>query len=253
VPGGGGVAIPTREALMAPPSSRFQPGANQLLALLPRSEQDRLFDNLERVSLESKQVLARPGEPYPNVLFPLSGVVSVLVPMGEEPPVEAAVIGFEGIVGLPVALGNSIGPHEVICQVADGTLQMAADRFKRLLPDCPDLRGVLQRYALTFMNQTARSSACNRMHEINQRLARWLLLVHDRVPGDELDLTQEFLSEMLGVRRPSVSLAASTLQHAGLITCRWGRITVLNREGLEQAACEDYGQTVSEYEMTFGS
>jgi CRP-like cAMP-binding protein len=238
---------------MAPPSSRSQPGANRLLGLLPRSEQDRLFSNLERVSLKSKQVLARPGEAYPNVLFPLSGVVSVLVPMGEEPPVEAAVIGFEGIVGLPVALGNSIGPHEVICQVADGALQMAADRFKRLLPECPELRGVVQRYALTFMNQAARSSACNRMHEINQRLARWLLLVHDRVPGDELDLTQEFLSEMLGVRRPSVSLAASTLQHAGLITYRWGRITVLNRDGLEQAACQDYGQTVSEYETTFGN
>src|SRR5205814_6079266 len=133
---------------MAPPSSRSQPGANRLLALLPSGEQDRLFDNLERVSLKSKQVLARPGEAYANVMFPLAGVVSVLVPMGEEPPVEAAVIGFEGIVGLPVALGNSIGPHEVICQVADGGLRMAADGFKRLLPDCPELRGALQRYAL---------------------------------------------------------------------------------------------------------
>ena len=237
---------------MAPPSSRTQPGENRLLALLPRAEQDRLFDNLERVSLESKQVLARAGEAYANVLFPLAGVVSVLVPMGEEPPVEAAVIGFEGMVGLPVALGNAVGPHEVICQVGDGCWRMVADRFQGLLPDCPELRAVLQRYALTFMNQAARSSACNRMHEINQRLARWLLLVHDRVPGDEFGLTQEFLGEMLGVRRPSVSLAASTLQHAGLINYRWGRITVLNREGLEHAACEDYGQTVSEYDMVFG-
>jgi CRP-like cAMP-binding protein len=212
-----------------------------------------LFDSLERVSLKSKQLLARPGEAYAKVLFPLAGVVSVLVPMGEEPPVEAAVIGFEGMVGLPVVLGNGVGPHEVICQVADGGWQMAADRFKGLLPDCPELRDVLQRYALTFMNQTARSSACNRMHEINQRLARWLLLVHDRVPGDELGLTQEFLGEMLGVRRPSVSLAASTLQHAGLITYRWGRIRVLNRVGLEQTACDDYRQTVSEYESTFGN
>jgi CRP-like cAMP-binding protein len=236
---------------MAPPTPRTQPGENLLLALLPRGEQDRLFDHLERVSLHSKQVLARPGEAYASVFFPLAGVVSVLVPMGEEPPVEAAVIGFEGMVGLPVALGNAIGPHEVICQVADGGWQMPAQRFKALLPECPTLRDVLHRYALTFMNQTARSSACNRMHEINQRLARWLLLVHDRVPGDELNLTQEFLGEMLGVRRPSVSLAASTLQHAGLITYRWGRITVLNREGLEQAACEDYRQTVSEYETTF--
>jgi CRP-like cAMP-binding protein len=238
---------------MAPPSSRTQPGENRLLALLPPAEQRRLFDNLERVSLTSKEVLARPGEPYASVLFPLAGVVSVLVPMGEEPPVEGGIIGFEGMVGLPVALGNSIGPHEVVCQVADGGWQMAADRFKGLLPECPELQGALQRYVLTFMNQAARSSACNRMHEVNQRLARWLLMVHDRVAGDELALTQEFLSEMLGVRRPSVSLAASTLQHAGLITYRWGRITVLNREGLEEAACEDYRQTVSEYEQTFGN
>ena len=237
---------------MAPPISRAQPGANRLLEVLPADERDRLFEHLERVSLKLKQVIARPGEAYANVLFPLAGVVSVLVPMGEEPPVEAAVIGFEGMVGLPVALGNAIGPHEVICQVADGGWQMDAGRFKALLPDCPKLRDALQRYALSFMNQTARSSACNRMHEINQRLARWLLLVHDRVPGDELGLTQEFLGEMLGVRRPSVSLAASALQHAGLINYRWGRITVLNREGLEDAACEDYRQTVSEYDMTFG-
>jgi CRP-like cAMP-binding protein len=236
---------------MAPPGARAQPGTNRVLALLPDDESTRLFDHLEQVSLPPKQVLARPGEPYAHVLFPLVGVVSVLVPMGEEPSVEAAVIGFDGMVGLPVGLGNGIGPHEVIVQVAGGGWRMSADHFRGLLPDCPDLRDVLQRYALTFMNQAARSSACNRMHDINQRLARWLLLVHDRVPGDEFGLTQEYLSEMLGVRRPSVSLAASTLQHAGLINYRWGRITVLDRRGLEQAACEDYRQTVDEYEMTF--
>jgi CRP-like cAMP-binding protein len=236
---------------MAPPGARAQPGTNRVLALLPDDESTRLFDHLEQVSLPPKQVLARPGEPYAHVLFPLAGVVSVLVPMGEEPSVEAAVIGFDGMVGLPVGLGNGIGPHEVIVQVAGGGWRMSADHFRGILPDCPDLRDVLQHYALTFMNQTARSSACNRMHDINQRLARWLLLVHDRVPGDEFGLTQEYLSEMLGVRRPSVSLAASTLQHAGLINYRWGRITVLDRRGLEQAACEDYRQTVDEYEMTF--
>jgi len=236
---------------MAPPGPRVQPGTNRVLALLPDAERSRLFHHLERVRLTAKQVIARPGEPYAHILFPLAGVVSVLVPMGEEPSVEAAVIGYDGMVGLPVALGNGIGPHEVIVQVAGGGWRMGTDHFRELLPDCPVLREVLQRYALTFMNQTARSSACNRMNDINQRLARWLLLVHDRVPGDELGLTQEFLSEMLGVRRPSVSLAASTLQHAGLINYRWGRINVLDRRGLEQTACEDYRQTVDEYEMTF--
>jgi hypothetical protein len=198
-------------------------------------------------------MIVRPAEAYTRILFPAAGVVSVLVPMGEEQPVEAAVIGFEGLVGLPVALGAATSPHEVICQVAGGGWQMSAERFREIMPGCTALRSALQRYALTFMNQTARSSACNRMHDINQRLARWLLLVHDRVIGDELGLTQEFLSEMLGVRRPSVSLAASTLQHAGLINYRWGRITILNRRGLEDAACEDYKQIVDEYEMVFNS
>jgi CRP-like cAMP-binding protein len=212
-----------------------------------------LFEQLEEVKLTAKQMIVRPAEAYTRILFPAAGVVSVLVPMGEEQPVEAAVIGFEGLVGLPVALGAATSPHEVICQVAGRGWQMSAECFREILPGCTALRSALQRYALTFMNQTARSSACNRMHDINQRLARWLLLVHDRVIGDELGLTQEFLSEMLGVRRPSVSLAASTLQHAGLINYRWGRITILNRRGLEDAACEDYKQIVDEYEMVFNS
>jgi CRP-like cAMP-binding protein len=236
---------------MAPPRSRIQPGSNRLLDHLPAEERARLFADLEEVHLKAKQVIARPGEAYTHVLFPAAGVVSVLVPMGEEPSVEAGVIGFEGMVGIPIALGADRGPHEVICQVADGGWRMSAIRFKELLPQSPTLRADLQRYALTFMNQAARSSACNRMHEVNQRLARWLLLVHDRVLGDEFGLTQEFLSEMLGVRRPSVSLAAQTLQHAGLINYRWGRITILNRRGLENAACEDYRQIVEEYESVF--
>jgi CRP-like cAMP-binding protein len=176
----------------------------------------------------------------------------VLVPMGEEPPVEAAVIGHEGMVGLPVLLGDSRGPHEVVCQVAGHGWSMPSATFVQLVPHCPTLKRLLQRYSLAFMNQTARSSACNRMHDLHQRLARWLLMVHDRMPGDELVLTQEFLSQMLGVRRPSVSLAAQTLQHAGLIRYQWGRITVLNRRALEDTVCGDYQQTVDEYEAVLG-
>jgi len=237
---------------MAPPSTRVQPGTNRLLDLLPSDENDRMFDALDDLRLIAKQVYARPGEPYVTVVFPVTGVVSVLVPMGEEPSVEAAVIGNEGMVGLPVFFGDGRGPHEVLCQVAGQGWSLPPSTFSQILPLCPTLQRLLQRYALTFMNQTARSSACNRMHDLHERLARWLLLVHDRVLGDELVLTQEFLSEMLGVRRPSVSLAAQTLQHAGLISYQWGRITVLNRQGLEDAACADYQQTVDEYEHVFG-
>src|SRR5712691_10554063 len=134
---------------MAPPSSRVQPGSNRLLDLVPPFERARLLADLDEVQLPAKMLLARPGEPYAHVLFPLAGVVSVLVPMGEEPSVEAGVIGFEGIVGLPVALGNGIGPHEVIVQVSGGGWRMGADHFRGLLPVCPVLRDLQQRYALT--------------------------------------------------------------------------------------------------------
>jgi CRP-like cAMP-binding protein len=237
---------------MAPPYIRSQPGSNRLLELLPRDEHARLAADLEPVTLATKQVVARPDEAYTHVLFPTVGVISVLVPMGEEQSVEAAVIGYEGIVGLPIVLGTDRGPHEVICQVATAGLRMPVRQFQELLPVCPQLRQVLQRYVLAYINQTARSSACNRMHEIHQRLARWLLLVHDRVEGDEFVLTQEYLSEMLGVRRPSVSLAAQTLQRAGLIGYRWGRIRIQDRRGLEDVVCDDYRQTVTEYENLLG-
>ncbi len=237
---------------MAPPAEHVQPGSNRLLTLLPRDERARVDAELARVTLPRKQVLARPDEAYTHVLFPSVGVVSVLVPMGEEQSVEAAVIGFEGMVGIPIVLGADRGPHEVITQVTGSGQRMPVRRFLDLLRECPALRAVSQRYALAFMNQTARSSACNRMHEIHQRLARWLLLVHDRVQGDEFGLTQEYLSEMLGVRRPSVSLAARKLHDDGLIEYRWGRIRVVDRRGLEDAACDDYRQTVTEYENLFG-
>ena len=221
--------------------------------LLPLDEHDRILNALDQHRLTAKQTFAQPNEPYTSVVFPVTGVVSVLVPMGEEPSVEAAVIGNEGMVGLPVVLGDSRGPHEVVCQVAGEGWSMSPSTFAGLLPTCPRLQQLLQRYALAFMNQTARSSACNRMHDVNARLARWLLLVHDRVPDEDLILTQEFLSVMLGVRRPSVSLAAQTLQQAGLIRYQWGHITVLSRDGLEDAVCGDYQQTVDEYERLLGA
>jgi CRP-like cAMP-binding protein len=168
---------------MAPPTTRVQPGSNRILDLLPVGERARMFAALEETQLVSGQILAFPGEAYTHVLFPSSGVVSVLVPMGEEPAVEAGVIGFEGMVGVPLALGIDRGPHEVIVQVPDGGWRMSAGHFRGVLPECPVLRDLLQRYVLTFLNQTARASACNRRHEVNQRLARWLLMVHDRVLG----------------------------------------------------------------------
>src|SRR3954470_4394818 len=133
---------------MAPPASRVQPGSNRLLEMLPAEEHALLRP--EEIPLRSKQVLARPGEPYATVIFPASGVISVLVPMGEEPPVEAGVIGFEGMFGYQLILGVDRGPHEVICQVGDGGWQTSAERFVQVVPKCPTLRGALQKYSVTF-------------------------------------------------------------------------------------------------------
>ena len=165
-----------------------------VLDRLPSDEYACFFDHLEEVKLSARQPVAH--EPYTHVLFPTTGVISMLVPMGDEPSVEAAVVGFEGMLGLPVMMGDGRDLHE-ISQVDSTTWQMPSSTFLRLLPECRQLQQTLGRYALALLNQTSRSSACNRMHDINQRLARWLLLVHDRMPGDEFTLTQEFLSEML--------------------------------------------------------
>src|ERR1700738_2462506 len=138
---------------MAPPAEHVQPGANRLLTFLPPEEHGRVVAELEEISLTRKQILARPDEAYTHVLFPSVGVVSVLVPMGEEQSVEAAVIGFEGLVGMPIVLGADRGPHEVIVQVAGAGERMSVRRFQEHLRDCPTLRSVSQRYALTYMNQ----------------------------------------------------------------------------------------------------
>lgn len=155
--------------------------------------------------------------------------------------IEAATIGAEGMANVQVFLGTQKAPSRVVTQLTGRFLRMKTEHFRHHLADTPRLRAYLARYVDALLTLVSQSSACNRLHPIEQRCARWLLMTLDRAEGDEFELTQEFLSQMLGVRRASVSVSASALQDAGLIRYRHGKIMIVNRAGLEAASCECYG------------
>jgi CRP-like cAMP-binding protein len=224
---------------------------NRLLAALPRATYEALLPSLEAVRLEHRFPLAAPDEPMDYVYFPRGAVVSVLAPMDDGGSVEAATIGLEGMIGLPVFLADGVSPDEVICQIGGDAARLSATAFRQAIADSHELTALLRWYTLALMGQMARTAGCNRAHPVEERCARWLLLTHDRVGGDEFFLTQEFLAAMLGTRRPSVSLIAGQLQQAGLIRYRRGHMTILDREGLEAAACEDYQLTRDLYERLY--
>jgi len=166
--------------------------------------------------------------------------------------VEAATVGNEGLVGLAAFLGDGAMTTRCLTQIAGDAQRLSADAFVQVIAESPALAALLRRYTQAFINQLAQSVACNRLHLIDQRCARWLLMTHDRVGGgDSFDLTQEFLSYMLGVRREAVSGASRALQERGFIRYRRGHISVLDRAGLEGAACECYGDTRADYERLF--
>lgn len=213
---------------------------NKILAALPAKEYARLLPHLELVSLPLGQILYKTDERIKYVYFPNSGVVSFVAHMKEGASIEVGLCGSEGMVGLPILFGDEFSQNEAIVQIADGAMRMKASTFSEELNPDGDLGPVLMRYALSLIKQISQTAACNRNHLVGERLARWLLTCHDRVPGDELKLTQEFIAEMLGTRRSGVSEAAVMLQEAGLIKYSRGNIKVLDRAGLEKFACECY-------------
>jgi CRP-like cAMP-binding protein len=225
---------------MSTPRGRPGPGTNRLLTLLPEPSRERLLPRLEPVRCELGQLLMVQGDPIARVYFPTTAVLSLVIAMDDGRTVEAAPTGFEGMSGVEVLLGEQISPYEVTVQGAGKVLQVAAADLCRLADDDRALQEVLLRYAQVQMITASRTAACNRLHELEERLARWLLHMHDWIEGDCLELTQDFLATMLGVRRSTVTVAAGALQSAGLITYRRGEITILDREGLEDIACEDY-------------
>jgi CRP-like cAMP-binding protein len=220
---------------------------NKLLAKVPADELKRLQPHLHEVRLEYMQVLSEPDESITQVYFPTRGVLSMVNEPDSGDIVEFATIGNEGMVGVPVLLGSNSMPSRVMVQVAGSGFQIESKRFSEILKQTPAFNARLMRYVMALLNQVAQATSCNRLHEVQERCARWLLHTHDRVNGDSFMLTQEFLSQMLGVHRPTVTIAARMLQQAGLIRYTRGQIEVIDREGLEAAACSCYRTITDHY------
>jgi CRP-like cAMP-binding protein len=214
---------------------------NRLLAALPPKDFAQLRPRLQQVELVFRNVLYAPEEPVTGVYFPETGYVSRLAPMDDGDHAEVGLIGPEGMTGLAVLLGGDRDTFELLVQVPGTALRMDTAAFREELDRIPTLRPILLRYALAHFEQVARTAACNSRHHIDQRLARWLLMAHDRVEGDEFPMTHEFMAMMLGVRRAGITTAARSLSKAGFIEYERGRITVTDRPGLEAASCECYG------------
>ncbi len=217
-------------------------GGNRLLDSLTTDERRRVAEEVEEVRLELKEQLCNSGERIDSVYFPLGSVVSLLTRVEGTPGVEVATIGSEGLVGVSLSWGAAtLNPADLLqVQVPGPALRMDAEVFTAELARGEGLASIVQRYTQAFVSQLSQQVACNGLHSIQERCARWLLLTHDRVGADEFPLTQEFLAQMLGVRRASVTVVAGALQQAGFIRYGRGRVRVADRAGLEQASCDCY-------------
>jgi CRP-like cAMP-binding protein len=220
---------------------------NRLLAALPDAEYQRLIPHLEYVPLPLRQVLHKAGELIEYVYFPHGAIVSLLSTPEEGSIVEVGLVGNEGIVGIPAALGDNIATTTALVQREDSGMRMEASLLKTEFQQGGSLQSLLLRYTQALYALVSQNVACNRLHQFDKRLARWLLIMCDHLGSNELLLTQEFISKMLGVRRASVTEAANRLQQAGLIRYHRGRISILNRQKLEAASCSCYGIIKGEY------
>ncbi|MEO1429706.1 MAG: Crp/Fnr family transcriptional regulator [Cyanobacteria bacterium J06633_8] len=226
--------------------------ANQLLMGLPSEEYKRLAPYLKPVSLSLGQVIYEPKQLIKEVYFPLGAMISLVSIMKDNSTTEIGLVGNEGMVGLPVFLGGNTATNRAIVQVQGNALKMDADLLKSEFEKGQKLQQKLLLYTQARLTQISQIAVCKSHHLIEERLARWLLSVNDCVNRDELPLTQKFISEMLGVRRASVTEAAIALQKAGLISYRRGQITIEQREQLEEAACECYGLIRDEFKRLLG-
>lgn len=233
-----------------PPQSAVR---NQLLAALSPVVRKRLLPNLCRVALPLGQGLYHPDAPMEAVYFPEVGMVSLVANMDDGTQAEVGVIGREGLLGGPLLLGADTSFVEAVVQVPGTALRMGAREFRHALEVNAPFRALLLRYNEALQAQVMQTAACNGRHALKQRLARWLLMAHDRGAGDELPLTQDLMAMMLGVHRPSVTVAAGALQRAGLIRYSAGRITILDRPTLETASCECYASVKRRFATLLGT
>lgn len=226
---------------------------NYLITSLPEQDFDALQPHLQRVRLSLRATLHKSGEQIAVVFFPEEGYVSMLAGLEDGDSSEVGLIGYEGMVGVPVILGTDRSPVEAFVQGEGSALRLDAAVLRQAMDENRSLRALLLRYAMAFSMQVTMTAACNSRHLIEQRLARWLLMAHDRSVGDEFPMTHEFMSLMLGVRRAGVTVAAGVLQRAGYIHYEQGRIRISDRPGLESAACECHGIVKREFDRLLGA
>ncbi|HEV2469631.1 MAG TPA: Crp/Fnr family transcriptional regulator [Candidatus Sulfotelmatobacter sp.] len=222
--------------------------ANLILQNIGQGECDVLIPMLELVRLSLHQIIVDAGEPIRSVYFPNDGMASVLAVQPDGKMVEVGLIGKEGFVGIPVVFGFRTNATRVVTQGNSTAYRVPVDVLRRVFPQCPGLKLEMQRFAAYLGFQATQIAACNRLHGVEERLARWLLMSHDRIGDNTMPLTQEFLAQMLGARRTTVSLAASILQKAGMITYTRGYVTISDLAKLKQTACDCYNAIQSQTE-----
>ena len=225
----------------------LDPRQNHLLAALPKPEYQRLFPHLELVLLPLGEALYESGDRLIHVQFPTTAIVSLLYVMENGASAEIAVVGNEGIVGIALFMGGETMPNRAVVQSEGYAYRLKGQLLKQEFNRAGALQHLLLRYTLAMLTQMAQTAVCNRHHTVDQQLCRWLLLSLDRLPSNELSMTQELIANMLGVRREGVTEAVGKLQRAGLIDHDRGRITVLDRQCLEARVCECYNVVRQEF------
>jgi CRP-like cAMP-binding protein len=213
---------------------------NRLLASLPAHDLERIATSLEPVALKRGETLYNEGTKIEHVYFPTGALISLVASMQDGTVVEVAVIGREGMVGLPLALGAETSPRKVVAQAPGGALRLSADGFLREMMNGNALPDRLKRYTMVHLTQTTQWVACNRLHSLEERLARWLLASADATGSEQFELTQDFIAQMLGVRRPSVTVIVRGFEKQGMVQTSRGRIRISDRAALERAVCECY-------------
>ncbi len=220
---------------------------NRLIEALPRQQRNRMLDRCEPVALGFGTLLYKPGQLVRQVYFPLTGFISLMIVLGDHKPLEMGLIGNEGLLGATLALGVPTAPMLAVVQGSGSALRMSAVQLRRELRTSPSLLRTLHHYLYVLMAQLSQTAACTHFHAVEPRLARWLLMTHDRANADHFHLTHQYLADMLGVRRSSITIAAGALQRKKFIRYIRGEIHILDRKGLEAASCECYAALIKDY------
>lgn len=227
--------------------------ANRLLVGLPRKDHERILARCERLELSLGEILCEPGERIRHAYFPTTSFISLLVPVDDRPNLEVELVGAEGMFGVPVVLGVGISTLQAVVQGSGAALRLGSAAFRRELERSSALQRTMNRYIYVLRAQLARTAACNSFHLLEARLARWLLMSHDRAHSNDFHITHEFLGRVLGVRRVGITNAAGVLQKRKLMSYSRGDITILDRKGLERASCACYRAAQGTYEKIFGA